>query len=304
VINISKLTVRSFDLDRLDIFWEIDSVFGPRNDEEKHEIFDYQFFVLRSGDSPEGPYEQLAGPLVDQYAIRDVSVSLLHKWRQYYYQIKVHHVPTGDEKIFGPAASGIPEPDLIAAAIYHEEDVLFREFIGRRCWLFPRRTFGPRCTCWDVNLQRKTRSNHAACFGTGFLGGYMSPVEVWIQIDPVGQHLKPTPLGQSQAIDTAGRMIYFPPVSVNDILVESENRRWKVVSATPTERLRTPVRWELGLHEIPKGDIEYDLPLNVNTQTLQPSAERNFLNRQNLENDGEDYDDIIAAFGHPRGAIR
>ncbi len=304
MINITRLSVQSFDLDHLNIWWEIDPVAGPRNDEERHKIFDYQFFVLRSGDSPEGPYQQLAGPLVDQYSLRDVQVSLLHKWRQYYYQIKVVHVPTGKTQTFGPTASASPEPDLIAAAIYREEDLLFREFIGRRCWLFPARTFGPRCSCWDIILQRQTRSGHALCFGTGFLGGFMSPIEAWVQIDPTGQVKKPTPLGQSQTVDTAARMIYFPPVSQNDILVESENRRWRVISSTPTERLRAKVRQELALHEIPKGDIEYDLPINVSAQSVKPSAERNFLNRQNLENDGESYDDILAAFGKPRGAIR
>lgn len=132
----------------------------------------------------------------------------------------------------------------------------------------------------------------------------MSPIEVWVQIDPAGQMKKPTPTGQQQLADTAARMIYFPPVSQNDILIEAENKRWRVVSSTPTERLRAKVRQELGLHEIPRGDIEYDIPLNVNAQTVQPAEERNFLNRQNLENDGEDYDDIFAAFGHPRGSIR
>ena len=304
MINVTKITVRSFDLDHLDIFWEVDTVYGPRSDEYRKDVLDSQFFILRSGDSPEGPYTQIGGPLVDQYMLRDVNVHLLHKWRAYYYQIKVVHVPTGKTEIFGPASSRDPEPDLIAAAIYHEEDVLFRNFIGRRCWLFPARTFGPRCSCWDPILQRKTRSGHALCFGTGFLGGFMSPIEVWLQIDPAGQFLKPTPLGDTKDIDAAARMIYFPPVSAGDILVEAENKRWKVIKSVPTERLRARVRQELGLHEIPKGDIEYDLPVNVNARTVQPAEERNFLNRQNLENDGEDFDDIIAAFGHPRGSIR
>lgn len=99
-------------------------------------------------------------------------------------------------------------------------------------------------------------------------------------------------------------MIYFPPVNPDDILVEAENRRWKVIKVTPTQRLRATVRQELTLHEIPRGDIEYDLPVNVDTSTLQPASERNFKNQQNLENNAEDFSDIMAAWGHPRGTLR
>lgn len=304
MINVTKISVRSFDLDHLDIFWEIDRVAGPRRDEDRHEIFDYEFYVLRSGDSAVGPYSTIAGPFRDQYMMRDIQVSLIHKWREYYYKIRVVHVPSGETKEFGPAASLSPEPDLIAAEIIRQEDVLFREFIGRKCWLFPKRTFGPLCTCYDTTLQRRTRSGHALCYDTGFLGGFLNPIEVYVQIDPHGKSTQSTSLGELQQNDTVGRMISFPPVSPKDILVEAENRRWRVLAVTPTQRLRANVRQELRLHEIPKSDIEYDLPVRLDAlQNLEPAAERNFTNPQNIEKDG-DYSDIIAFFSKTRGTIR
>ncbi len=303
MLTVTRLQVRSLDLDHLDIFWEIAPISGPQSDTDKHDILDYRFYILRSGDSPSGPYEQLAGPLRDQYMLRDITVSLLHKWRQYFYKLRVVHVPTSEETEFGPSSSTEPEHDLIAGDIIRQEDILFREFLGRKCWLFIARTFGPRCTCWDPYLGRKTRSGHAACFGTGFLGGYMSPIEIYPQIDPPGKNQQATSLMQLQPGDTLARMICFPPVSPNDILIESENKRWKVIKVSNTQRLRAVVHQELTLHEIPKGDIEYDLPLNVDLQNLTPSADRNFKNYQNIEADG-DYRDITAFFGYPRGTIR
>ena len=304
MLNVTRITVQSFDLDHLDIFWEIDRVAGPRRDEDLHEIYNYQFFVLRSGDSAVGPYQVIAGPLRDQYLMRDTQVSLLHKWREYFYKIRVVHVPSGETQEFGPAASLTPSPDLVAAEIIRQEDVLFREFIGRKCWLFPKRTFGPLCSCYDATLQRRTRSGHALCFDTGFLGGYMSPVEVYVQIDPHGKNRQSTSFGEMQQNDSAGRMISFPPVSPGDIIVEAENRRWRVLGVTPTQRLRSTVRQELRLHEIPKGDIEFELPLSLsNVQNLQPSAERNYTNPQNIEQDG-DFSNIIAFFGKTRGTLR
>ena len=73
---------------------------------------------------------------------------------------------------------------------------------------------------------------------------------------------------------------------------------------TPTQRLRATVRQELRIHEIPKGDIEFELPLNLNNLlNLQPSAERNYTNPQNIEKNG-DYSNIIAFFGKTRGVLR
>lgn len=302
MINVTKITVRSFDLDRLDIYWEIDQVAAPPlGSSTQHEIYNYTFQVLRS-EAAVGPFDALGTPLQDSYHFRDVEVHLLHKWRQYFYKIRVTNRTTGETKDFGPAASLEPEGDLIAHEIIRQEDLLFREFIGRKCFLFPVRTFGPRCSCFDPVAARRTRSSCNLCFGTGYLGGFMSPVEVFVQIDPFPKKPQASSLQEIQASDTTARMISFPPVSPRDILVESENRRWRVEAVSATQRLRATVRQELQIHEIPKGDIEYAIPVNIDQRALKPSAERNFTNPQNLDN--EDFSDIFAVFGHPRGALR
>lgn len=302
MIDVTRLHVRSFDLDHLDIFWEISPVAGPQAENQPHEIFDYDFYVLRSGDSVMGPYVELGGPLRDTYRFRDIQVSLLHKYRQYFYKIRVVHRPSGESRETESAASRDAEPDLIAAEIVRSEDVLFREFIGRRCWLYPIRSFGPRCSCYDVVMGRKTRSGHLPCFGTGWLGGFMFPIEVWPQFDPNPKSEQANPLQSTQQSDTTARMISFPPVKPDDILIESENRRWRVKAVSETERLRAVIRQELRVHEIPRGDIEFKLPLNVDVSTLKPAAERNFTNPQ-AEGIEEDYTDLVK-FWKSRGTIR
>jgi hypothetical protein len=299
---VTKLSVRSFDLDHLDLYWEIESLAGPAREEDTHEIFDYDFYILRRGDTQYGDFEQVGGPFRDTYRFRDGQVSLLHKWRDYYYKLRVVHRVSGE--IFETeAASFEADRDLIAIEIIRQEDLLFREFIGRKCYLFPRRTFGPRCSCYDVVLGRITRSAHLLCFGTGFLGGYHAPIESFVQVDPNPKSRTENSLQEGHHNDTSARLISFPPVSPDDILVESENRRWVVKTVTPTERLRGVVRQELTMHEVPRGDIEFALPLNVDLATLQSSAKRNFTNPQNLETDG-DYADLISFFNRPGGVSR
>lgn len=302
MLNVTKLWVRSFDLEHLDVFWEIGTMRGPVNDSTQHEVFDYSFYILRS-EAAMGPFEQVGGPYQDTYFFRDIRVSMLHKWRQYFYKIRVVHRQTGESMEFGPTANIEAAPDLIAAAIIREEDTLFREFIGRKAWLFPARTFGPHCACYDTTMGRVTRSAHLPCFGTGWLGGYLTPIEIYIQFDPSAKQSIATRLGETQPSNASARMSSFPPVSPRDIIIESENRRWRVVNVQQTQRLRAVVHQELQLHEVPRSDVEYAIPLNIDAQSVQPASNRNFKNSQNPESDA-DNSDILSFWRPPSGVLR
>lgn len=291
----------SFDLDHVDLYWEVaDYYTGTVTDEN---IFAYTFQVLRS-ESSSGPWDPLTKPFKNAFYFRDVSPALLHKWRNLYYILRVTDLRTTETMDFGPTAQ-LPEPDLIALEIMRQEDVLMREFVGRKCWLFPVKTFGPRCICFDPVKGKKTRSNCPTCFDTGYLGGYLSPVECYVQIDPSANANQKTPLGQQQMNNTGARLISFPPIKPDDILVEAENRRWKVVTVAMTARLRAVVHQELTLHEIPRGDAEYKLPIRIeDLRTVQPSAERNFTNPQHVDGDAQ-RTDFLAVYGYkPRGTQR
>jgi len=300
LINVTEITVYSFDLQNQTISWKIAAVSGPSVDTTPHQIFDYEFSVLRS-ENPASGYIQLGNPLTDVYTFTDTQVSLLHKWREYFYKIRVTHKVTGETKDFGPTGSKTPERDLIAAEIVRQEGILFQEFIGRRCWLFQMRTFGPRCSCFDMGTGKITRGSHGPCFGTGWLGGYHAPIEVYIQIDPSQKAIQQSsPHGEAQMNNCMARMSNYPPVSPRDIIVESENRRWRVVSVGATERLRHKIHQELQLHEIPRGDIEFLLPLSKALLATRSASSRNFTGPKNI--DGDDYSDLIATYGGPKGS--
>lgn len=299
MIKVTKFVARSFDLDHLDLYWEIKDF-----DNGTDVITAYEFYILRS-ESPEGPFDTLAGPFEDQYSYRDAGVNLLHKWRRLFYKLKVVHKPTGDVTLFG-AAANLADPDLIALEIQRQEDVLLRQFIGRRCWLFPVRTFGAKCFCFDLTTGRRTRSNCPTCFDSGYLNGYLTPIETYIQFDPNPESPSNTSImGEQDPKNTSARLIAFPPVKPKDIIVEAENKRWRVVTVNKTERLRSVVHQELTLHRIPVGDIEYKLPINLSDlENQQFAEERNFTNPQHTDDHGEEPDDLLAVYGHrPRGAI-
>ena len=113
----------------------------------------------------------------------------------------------------------------------------------------------------------------------------MSPIESWIQIDPSPKTEQQTGVGSLQQSNTTMRMANYPPLKPRDLVIEPENRRWRVVQVNQTERLRAGVHQEVQLHEIPPGDIEFGIPLNLDNalRDLWLSPSRNFSNPHNLE---------------------
>jgi hypothetical protein len=277
VIDVQRLRVRSLDVDFHEISWEI----APTTED----IFDYTFQVLRS-EGAEGPYEPVAPEFEDQYLFVDNSIRRGHAYRKMFYRLHVKHKASGDTKEWGPVTQEA-DADLIATEIRKHMNILFREFAGRRCWVLPVRTFGSRCgACWNPTLQKRRISGCLTCFDTGFTRGFMRPIEAWVQFDPNAKAEQNMATGPTQQHNTTARLGYYPPIKPRDIIIEGENKRWRVVQITTTEQLRAPLHQECSLHEIPKTDIEYrvELDLGVALKDLWLSPARNFTNPQNLGN--------------------
>ena len=131
MLQIEKLRVRSLDVDFHEVSWQL----APTSED----ILDYTFRVFRS-ESPEGPFDPISIAFQDRYTFIDNSLRIGDRWRRYFYEVEVAHVPSGKAERT-PAAWKDPDPDLIATAIRQDMMLLFREFAGRRCWVLPARTF-------------------------------------------------------------------------------------------------------------------------------------------------------------------
>lgn len=281
-LEFKNLLVRSFSLDFLEVTWEIEDT--------TLDVHDFQLELYRS-ESPMGPWDRIAGPFEDRYRFVDNRVNLLDRWRQIYYRLSSTQKSDSTNVVESEAFTFHAEPDLIASEIQRLERLVWEEFAGRRCYIFPVRTFGQRCPhCYDGpekgkgHTSQRRRSHCLTCYGTSFVRGYLNPIEIFMQIDPSAKSNQALPLAERQQVDTTARLPNFPLVKPKDIIIETENRRWRVVRVTPTERLRSVVHQELVLHEIAKGDVEFQLPIGVDDlKDLEPSPGRNFTNPQNLE---------------------
>lgn len=294
MITVGDIVVQSFDLDHLDLFWTVE--------ETGEDVQDYDFYVLRSG-SPGGPYHTLSGPLVDLYTFRDTQVGLLHQWKDIYYRVRVVKRSTGDSAEY-PEDNGArmeARPPLDALEIRRQEYVLFKEHIGKKCWLFKRRHWGTRCpSCFIPHMDRRSRSKCITCYDTGYAGGYHAPIECYIQFDPETHSNQLASLEKQEQVNTTAKALWYPPIDPQDVLVESTNLRWEVFSQSRTERLRAVVHQILQLHRIPPGDIEYALPVNVDLP-VQDAGSRSFTNPTNPGElpggDLSDLEDVFQVYG-------
>jgi hypothetical protein len=269
VLFFSSVNVKSFDLDNFVVTWAVD--LNPTTED----ITKYRFFVQRSN-SPEGPFDELntPAPLTDVYTFTDTQIDRLSKWRRYFYRIRAIDVtdPTV-EVISSPKEFLVPIlniQSLVQREIIRTEKIILNGIgitpstVGIKCLVFIRRTFGQRCPdCWDPVKKKVSRSQCEQCFAVGFKGGYHAPIVVDVNFSPPADQVELTPIGETQPDVIKAWMTNYPPLTGGDLIVDSNNVRWRVVNQTRTEALRNMVRQTLSLYHLPPGDIEYLVPFDT-----------------------------------------
>lgn len=286
MLTVTNLRVTSLSLDYLDVSWEIEPT--------REDVWDYRFTVERS-QSPLGPFDPVTEEFTDKYYFRDVQVPRWDLYAELHYRIKVRRVSDSETTYSSTAAKG-PTPDLIALEVRRLEHILFREHIGRRAFLFPRRTFGQRCpSCYDYVTGQQVKSGCVTCYDTTYVRGFLDPIELRVQIDPTPKHVELMDIQKTQQENATARCVAEFPIKPLDMLVEFENRRWRVQRVSSTQRLRFPLHYELVLHHIPRQDIEWKLPIDLSDlKTYEPAPEREFTNPHNLEGHTETTEGYLA----------
>jgi hypothetical protein len=279
VIEVSNILVRSFVLDYLDIFWEVQPTY--------EDLLDYEFFVEKSN-AQFGPFMDLVGPFRNVFHVRDNTVRGQRGFYNYsFYRIRVRHLASGDEATYPSSGSGVrmdAAPDLHALEMARIENLRLKEHTGRSVWVFPRKRTGQRCSCYDRVTKRMLVAACQTCFGTGWVGGYDTPLKVWAQIVSPEETTIRDEMGEHGIENTMCKFANFPELQEGWVVVEAENIRWRVGSSlTKIRKGRALVRQQIPVHRISPSDIEYSIPVNVgDISTLVPTPPRNMTNPQTL----------------------
>jgi hypothetical protein len=233
---------------------------------------DFDMRMMRS-ESQGGPFEYVSQPFVDKYQYIDGIADLeTRAHRLLWYQIEVTERKTGTKAVYGPAGLSAP-PDLQAMEMRRQAMLIYQTVAGRRCWLFPVRTFGQRCkNCYDPVTDQPVKTRCLTCYDTTWTRGYMDPIEVWVQFEPTPKQMASNLIRVEKMQGQKALCGYYPEIKPLDMLVEPENRRWIVQNVVSPERLRSPVRQQLTLDEIELGHVNYEVPLNVADLLQQDNA--------------------------------
>jgi hypothetical protein len=285
VIQFVDFKVRSFDLDHLDLFWEIADT--------AQSVDRWRIYVLKSVDGMAGPFHEIAGPFFNTGVLRDPEVNQLHNWRTYFYKLKAVNKDTDEEQEVGPEWLQA-EPDLITFELRRRFNLTMQEFGGRKVLVYPAITAGFRCpACYDKGsgsrgrtIGRQLVQNCETCFDQTFVGGFAKPVEAWMQLDSEQKTNQRSDTTERTQTETSARISAFPPLKPKDMIVEAENVRWEVERVPTTKKLRAVVHQEPVLHAIPKSDIRYKVPVNIDLlQRFGP--EREFTRPMSLGNEAK-----------------
>ncbi len=285
MLKITNLKVRSYDIDYLDVFWEIEPTYD--------DVHAYTFTVERSN-AEFGPFTDLTGAFSDKYHVRDNTVKGQHSfYTKFFYRIRVIKLADSSYMTYPEDGSGVAleaPPDLMALEMARSNRFKLKTHSGRALWVFPRKRTGQRCSCYDEVMQRKLRSGCKTCYDTSWVGGYDTPVQIYGQIfDPVETTMK-THIGEVNAEQSVCRLPNFPEVMPGWVIIEAENKRWRVGTDSNALRKvhkgRALIRQEVPIHRIPTGDIEFQLPLNVsNIDKINTSPPKNFTSPKSLTSD-------------------
>ena len=282
MIKVADIQVKSFDIDYLDIYWTLEDAF--------EDINGYEFIVERA-DTEFGLYVAVSSAMVDKYHFRDSSVRGRHSYyNKIYYRVVVRNRETGATLTY-PELGGFKlaaKPDLSALEMARLNNLKLKEFSGRKLWIFPKKKTGQRCgVCFDKVSQRKLRSQCAVCFDSSWVGGYHAPVEAYGLVVTPNELTIHANFGNVENENTTLQLGNYPELFEGDVVVEAENVRWRVSSTmSKIKKARSLVRQQAALHRIPKGDIEYKLPINMSDdeiKDLSASPDRNYTNPQTLE---------------------
>jgi hypothetical protein len=283
--------IRVFTLSRdsLTISWEIENT--------SEDLSGYKVYVLRS-QFDAGPYE-IVSPAISATAsdnFNDTGVNLFSKYRMYHYRVRLSHASgdmdfgnTPPQKVLAGESPGsaILEalPDLEALEAIRRFDLTAREYIGRKVLALSRKTTGTRCSeCWDKLKRRRTRSDCQTCYNTGVVGGYFYPQQAFAVKPPTNIASQLSGIFELQVHDCIMWISSMPRMKPRDLILDAENRRWRVVAVRRSEKLWALTRQTIQMREVSKDQVEYKIPISSwSVDRLSSSPLRQFIRANDID---------------------
>lgn len=154
---------------------------------------------------------------------------------------------------------------LIAREIVRREFVRFQKLSGSPGRHLARMQWGVACPqSTDYQTGMNNDADCRTCAGTGFVGGYHAPTELWIEYSELsvrGQRDENVGVRADQV--RSGRIVACPYVTSKDIWIDDNtDRRWFVESKRELAAVAgKTIIWGVELRLVEPSNIAYDLPI-------------------------------------------
>ena len=197
----------------------------------------------------------------------DYSETLKNLTHESNYKVRCRHKKTL-ETLDSEQFTWSGDLDLTGLYIVEEMNFMLRDVTGVPALIYQRRRTGIPCTnCFDPIQKKRTKSDCQVCYGTNWVGGFFRPLDSFVDFSPNPKTSGVAQWGEITDNETQCLMSNFPSVVPGDVIKEvRDNRLWRVVNVTVTEKRRCQMLQIARLTEIKSGDVEYTLPYDERFQ--------------------------------------
>lgn len=156
---------------------------------------------------------------------------------------------------------------------------IWQEAIRRNRWilqqtahrvkLFFRPWFGTRCHCWKDRNVAQPNGDCPDCYGTGFEGGYLGPVDVLLAPPDTEKNLELTDLGLRLNWIISVWTEPTPEINQRDLIVDKDNRRFTVGPVNKKSCRGMILQQDFEISLLDETDVRYQVPLTGNDAVQQ-----------------------------------
>ena len=262
------LQLDSFNIDSLNytfnnLEWELTILSGTSSD-YRLEIYRSETPGL-SGQFTDYTLVASGIPLTQHQYNDSYLAGLQHFTRTWYYKLKAINITTSETFILSqfPSFAQPNNVDYARREIIRRKTISLNKFSGRKMYLLKRRSWGAHCSkCWDEALFTATDGSCTECYGTGWSGGYFTPVPFYGMLNPSPRYNEIMMFGVWHPSDTLLTMLNYPKVVPGDVIIDDAGYRWIAHQIRTLEKLGQVIEHLVQLNLIALDDIVYTVGID------------------------------------------
>lgn len=250
-----SVSVRELYIDTMEVSWKVTYSLD----------LTYTAFIVERSEAFQGPFEEVSQPLtstasgisLETYQHLD-AIKNLHRHRTLYYRVKaVDWRDQSEIAVSNVEWSRLPR-DLIAMEIARRHNLLLRRFTGTPAYAYTAKTFGSKCSCWDPLKMRQRRSDCDECYNTGYSGGFLSPIPLFLSEDVDMRQVQIVDWGELRPEEKSSWTGHYPLLNPRDIIITDVDR-YRVVNVRTINKKKSIVMQWLRLEKLDKSHVEWRL---------------------------------------------